>query len=142
MAGTTIPLISRRNFGFESLQANTSQTIILINEFDVSAWTEGVLNVRVHGGTIDTSATAQVTVGLYATSPTASDPTEMFIDTTPVASVDIAKADVDASPKLLRASLSAGFGGKLCLKITGTQDTTAPLANLDVSLSAEIVLKA
>jgi hypothetical protein len=141
MSGITIPLITKRTFDFSSLATNTIQTIVLIKEFDVISWTEGSLNVRVHGGIMDASVTAKLSLALHSTSPTPEDPTKDFIDLTASGIVTVAPADVSGSPMLLRGALSSNFGGKLALVIVGTQDTTAALANFHVDISVEVVLK-
>lgn len=141
MAGTIIPLISLRSFDFAGLASSESMTVVLIKEIDVSGWTEGVLNVRIHGGTIDSTATANISVVLAATSPSSDEPTKDFIDSTAVASVAIDDGNIGNAPTLVRASLATGFGGMLCLKVIGTQDPTR-LANLNADISAELVLKA
>ena len=102
-----------------------------------------MLIVRVHGGAYDAgSSTAKITVGLYPTAPSREDPSQNFVlSSTAMASVEVKKGNVDAAPTFLRDSLTSGFGSRLALIVTGTQESTA-MTDFNADISVELELKA
>lgn len=128
MPGTIIPIISKREYDF----SNGNADVIVVKSIDVSAWTEGIVAVRVHGKDI---GSGNIKVVAYTTAPTSEDPAEDF-----VAGSAAATATVDSSgtvPQLVTATLSAGFGGFLRIVVEGD----AGSGNTRATLSADLVLK-
>ena len=134
MSGTTIPLFSKRPFTF-TLVGNGSQTIIITKAIDVSQYTSGTLEVRLHSN--GTASGAHIFVEAYTTAPTPEDPTENFVVSgTPVASVDIT---TQSAPLLIVDALDANFGGMLMIAVRATQPGS-PVA-CTAELSAVLTVK-
>jgi hypothetical protein len=130
VAGTTIPLISRRTYNFD----NGSATIVVAKAVNVVQWTSGLLVVRVHSASIGTSSS--VKVSLFKTAPSAEDPATDFEDTSSAVASAGPSAGAGAG-ELETAALSSGFGGFLQVSVVGTLSTASCIAEI----SAELVLK-
>lgn len=132
MAGTTIPLFTKRKFDFAG--ASGTPAFVVIRSLDVSGWTEGVLNVRVHENNL--SSTEQINVRAYPIANTREDPSVDYRDDT---AGNLTEVNVTPStpPELLRADLAADFGGALQITVEAENGTTPTNA----TLSAELVLK-
>lgn len=127
MSGTNIPLFSRRKFDFSSADGS----YIALRSVDVSQWTQGVLQVRVHA---DNPTSGSVQVKAYAIANTSEEPSVDYRDDTAVAT-----ATVDSSttaPDLVIADLGSGFGGALQIEVAG-----ASTPNNTPTLSAQLVMK-
>lgn len=133
MSGTTIPLFTKRKFNFNS--ATGTPSVVVIRSLDVSGWTEGVLNVRVHENNL--SSTQTINVKAYPISNTSEEPSVDYRDDTAanVTDVEVENSTTDPAPKLLRASLAGDFGGAVQIVVEGASSAT------DATLSAELVLK-
>src|SRR5690606_13480434 len=139
MSGTTTPLFSRREFDFSQVRGDRHVEILLIKAVDVSQYTSGTLEVRVHSKDISGPG-ACISILAYTTAPTAEDPSVDFVDwSSPVAVIVVDHADDDA-PSLLTTALWPRFGGMLAIVIRGTQ-APKPVARLTAELSAFLTLK-
>jgi hypothetical protein len=127
MAGTIIPLFTKR--AFEVL--GTSKTT-LVRTVDVSRYTEGVLQVRVHANTIGSGS---LDILAFPIANTSEDPATDFVGTTAVATANIALPASFPAGTLVRASLAPGFGGAVQIRVSGNTPT------LSVTLSADLVMK-
>lgn len=128
MAGTTIPLITMREYDFAS-----SGDVVVVKAVPVQNWTSGTLQVRVHSTTVTSSSTLDVKA--YTTAPTNEDPTKDF-----VADSAAVTAQIDSSttaPGLVLGSLSANFGAFLRLVVEGTVSG----GTCKATISADLVLK-
>lgn len=128
MAGTTIPLITMREYDFAS-----SGEVVVIKAVPVQNWTSGILQVRVHATTVTSSST--IDVKAYVTAPTNEDPTKDF-----VAGSAAGTAQIDSSttaPGLVLATVSANFGAFLRIVIAGTVSG----GTCKATISADLVLK-
>jgi hypothetical protein len=126
--GTIIPIISKREYDFSNGNAN----VTVVKVLDCSAWTEGIVAVRVHGKDI---GSGNIKVVAYTSAPTSEDPAEDFISSSASAT-----ATIDSSgtvPQLVTSTLSAGFGGFLRIVVEGD----AGSGNTRATLSADLVLK-
>jgi hypothetical protein len=140
MSGTTISLFSRREFDFSKVQGQRCVDIMLVKAVDVSQYTSGTLEVRVHSRTIS-GVGANICVLAYTTAPTAEDPTVDFVDySAPVASITVDDSDRRAPPVLATAALSPGFGGMLAIVVRGAQPRV-PVDTLAAELSAFLTVK-
>lgn len=140
MSGTTTALFSRREFDFSRVQGGRGVELMLVKAVDVSQYTRGTLEVRVHSRSISGPG-AQICVLAYTTAPTAEDPTVDFLDiSSPVASVVIDGAEAHTPPVLVTAALSPGFGGMLAIVVRG-QQPRVPVDTLVAELSAFLSLK-
>ena len=140
MSGTTTPLFSRRELDFSKVQGGRHVDIMLVKAVDVSQYTRGVLEVRVHGKDISGPG-ACIGVLAYTTAPTGEDPSVDFIDwSSPVAAVLVDDSDSHPPPILLTSPLWPGFGGMLAIVVRGSQPT-APVERLAAELSALVTLK-
>lgn len=129
MAGTTIPLFTKRQVSFAA-----SGTITQVKAVDVSQWTEGVILVRVHAHDVGTGSS--IDVRARTTAPSADEPDTDFVND----ASDVAKATVgtDSSIKLYSDAFSSDFGGALEIALVGTKGA----GNCTATLSAELVVKA
>lgn len=139
MAGTTIVLFTRRVFDFTNVGNALSVEIPMVKAIDVTEWTSGQLIIRVHSGTNVTGATGNAQVLLKVTAPTEEDPAVDFVDPTAVATATINNTVSSAKPTIVRATLSAGFGGMLQCSVKGTGQTSQ---TVKADISAELVLEA
>ena len=131
MAGTTIPLFTKRSFDFSA--ANGS--VVVIRSLDVSGWTEGVLNVRVHQNNIG-SASETISVKAYPISNSMEEPSVDYRDDVAGNITEVTVAVTDSAPVLMRSSLASDFGSALQITVEGANSPN------DATLSAELVLKA
>ena len=134
MAGTTIPLFTKRKFDFAG--ASGTPAVVVIRSLDVSGWIEGVLNVRVHENNIG-SASETISVKAYPISNSMEDPSVDYRDETAgnITTVTIGVSGYSA-PILVRSSLASDFGSALQITVEGANSPN------DATLSAELVLKA
>ena len=137
MAGKVIPLFNMREFNYSDLGAAKTQETVMSKALDVSGHTEGVIEVRVHSGSIGASG-AKVEVILTPVAPCAEDPSQDFVVASGASKVEINSGT--AAPILVTAALTAGFGGWLQLSVKGTQATGSP-TTMDTVLSAVLVVK-
>lgn len=131
MAGTIIPLFTKREFDF----SNGTATIVVVKSVDTSRYTEGVLNLRVHTNST-TSGTGTIAAHAKSIALTAEDPTLDFIDGTTLATASMTQSMVAGT--LVRGTITAGFGGSLQIVLVGNKGTSVTLR---ATLSAEVVLK-
>lgn len=130
MSGTTIPLMTKREFNF----ATAAGSVVIIRSLDVSQWTEGTLQVRIHENS--NAGTAQIDVNAYAISNTPEEPSVDYLDGTAVATVSVGVSGTDTAPLLKTAALASGFGGALQIKVEATAGST-----VQATLSAALVMK-
>jgi hypothetical protein len=138
MSGTIIPIMAKRTLDLSNTTANLTNEVVLVKAVDVSQWTEGELYVRVHGGSITGSATCQVIAKI--TSPTPEDPSSDFVYGTAMGTVTISSTETTAAPTLLRAALTANFGGMLQISFKAVQASSAQ--TIAPKISIELVMKA
>ena len=117
MSGKIIPVMSRRTLDMSSTAFGPPIEITLMKVVDVSAFTEGELYVRVHGGTI--GGNGVINILAYTTLPSAEDPSVDFVRTGVVANASLTASSTAAAPTLVRAVLSSSFGGALSIHGTG-----------------------
>jgi hypothetical protein len=140
MSGSTIPLFSRREFDFSEVRGDRCVDVLLVKAVDVSQYTRGTLEVRIHDRDISGSG-ARIWILAYTTAPTAEDPSVDFIDdSSPVASIVVDDSDDRTPPVLATAELSSGFGGMLAIVVRGEQ-ARAPVDALAAELSAFLTIK-
>lgn len=130
MPGTMIPLFTKRQFDFGAAAAS----FIVIRSLDVSQWTEGVLQCRLHS--VDIGASGQIDVEAYPIANTAEEPDTDYVSGTAAATVSWGASDT--APDLGKTALTSGFGGAVQIKLTGTAPASG---NLIATLSAELVMK-
>ena len=129
MPGTTIPLISKRQYDFGTGTATT----IVLKAVNVTPSKEGVLMVRVHSGTIGSGSS--IAVVAQTTHPSNEDPALDFVNTTPVATASVGTSPVAGT--LVKAALATGFGSFLQIKVVGTLST----GPVNAIISAELSVK-
>ena len=131
MAGTVIPLFTMREFIFAPAGGGV---VIAIRSLDVSPWTEGVLQVRIHSNSITT--TGQIDVVATPISNTPEEPSVDYLDTAAAATVIVDEFGTDGAPLLKKTALASGFGAALQISVKGTAGGV-----VTATLSAELVMK-
>jgi hypothetical protein len=135
---SVVPLFTRRTFGFGSLQAGASLTVIAVKAVDVAAAGDAILLVRVHAqGAYAGGTTATIVVGAYASAPSAEDPTVDFIQATPLATARV--LSTTAVGTLFTAPVRTGLGCALQIQVTGTRGPSGD--GMTTALSADLVLR-
>lgn len=137
MSGTIIPLFSKRSFTFSDLAANKNQLLIIVKALDVSQYTSGTIEVRVHSNSCQSGT--HIYVRAYTTTPSSEDPASLFV-TLPLANVGSVDINTQSAPILVVDALDANFGGMLLISVEGYQDT-ALVKTVSAELSAQITLK-
>lgn len=138
MTGQIIHLFSRRNFVFSQVQSGTVLKMPIVKAVDVSQYTQGTLEVRVHSTQISGSS-AFITVVLYPTAPSVEAPSTDFVGVSAVATSTAVDSSTVA-PTLIVQSLSANFGGMVTVEVHGQQPGVA-VTDLEAELSAILTLK-
>ena len=136
MSTTSIPLFSKRSFDFSNLQNGTTQTIVIAKAIDVSQYTSGTLEVRLHSNNT-TIGSAHIYLQAHTTAPSIEDPSKDFYASGTVARVDI---NSQAAPLLAVASLGTNFGSMLRITMEAEQPAGGGLTSAE--LSAVLTLKA
>lgn len=131
MSGTTIPLFTKRLIDF----AGADGTTVVIRSLDVSGWTEGVLNVRVHDNSIGVAGSETINVRAYPISNTPEEPSVDYRDSVAGNITTVAIDGNDTAPVLLRTALAGDFGSALQITVEGANSPE------NATLSAELVLK-
>ena len=129
MSGTTIPLITKREYDFDAGAA----TVVIMKAVRVEQYTEALLELRVHANSVTSSST--IDLKAYTTAPTDEDPSNDFVASTSSASAQITSST--AAPGLVVVGLTANFGGFLKITLEGTPSGGTCTA----TVSANLVLK-
>ena len=104
----------------------------ILSAIDVSGWTEGVLQVRVHESDFDD--TSNMYVSLSTTAPSAEDPSQDFVGS------EVASASIDSTtdePGLVTDALASDFGGAVQVSVVGDKGT----GSCNAAISADLILK-
>jgi hypothetical protein len=133
MSGAVLSLLDRTSYDFSGLGQGTGTTVRVARNIDISRWSEGTLMVRVHAKTI---AGGTIKVYLERVLPSAEDPSIEFVDTNPVASIQILGTEQE---NLLTAALPANCGAMMTLVVHGGQ--TVGDDNLKATISVVLSLK-
>lgn len=133
MSGTVLNLLDRTPYDFSGLGQGAGTTVRVSRDIDISQWPEGTLMVRVHSKTI---AGGTIKVYLERVLPSAEDPGIEFVDTNPMALVEIVGTTQE---NLLMAALPANSGAMVSLVVHGAQVTGDD--NLKATISVVLSLK-
>lgn len=138
MTGTAIQIMSRQIIDLSNGISGPPLDVMIADRFSVVGYTQGELYARIHGGTIGSPAVVNILA--YQTAPSAEDPSQDFVLSSPLAAnLSIDSTDVSGAPKLIRAVLSSGFGGALRIFIRASQ--SGSIQTIAPELSVELVLK-
>ncbi len=133
-----LPLLSARPFDFDGVSASSSVELVVADAIDTSGFDDGILDVRLHQGSI--GAKAKIEVLAYVVAPTAEDPAQTFRAASEAAAVVMAQTTVAApGGTLTAAALSGQLGSFVSVVVRGTQGNATDECN--AILSADLVLR-
>lgn len=137
MAGTIIPVFTKRTFDFSNLGSSATAEYVMVKSLDVSQWTSVSLWIRVHSNSIAPDD-AEIQVVVYPTDPSAEEPSVDFVDSDTYAYYAVQKST--AAPGLLGLNISSISDGFVRISVKGVQGSTPGTSSAD--LSVDVVAKA
>lgn len=135
MAGTLLSVLEMTSYTFTGLGNAAEASQLIAANVDVTRWSQGTLQVRVHSNGIASGAHLYVRVRPVLPSP--QDPTRKFEGTTDLAEVDIVNATV--APSLEMDAFSTPIGSYVNVYVEPKQNATA--VALVATISVDLVLK-